>query len=163
MAVAGRNSINVTMLSIDETLLGVAQADSLLQEAPQHRLKVERRAAQSPEYLGRGGLLLQRLIAFAGEPRFCVLVRDRRPPTPHGLWRTAPLRRSRFAASRFSGLAACSEAPSHRLPRASGQGIVAGQISTLEVARHALKYGMFAAIAPAASPRSPQSVAPHPS
>src|SRR5262249_9481559 len=41
----------------------------------------------------------------------------------------------RLSASRVSHFPACSGAPSHRLPQGSGQGIVAGQISTLEVAR----------------------------
>src|SRR5262249_16830780 len=56
----------------------------------------------------------------------------------------------RLAASRFSQFAACFGAQSHRLPQGSGQGIAAGQISMLEAARHALKYGMLTATAPAA-------------
>jgi hypothetical protein len=64
------------------------------------------------------------------------------------------LSRCCFAASRFKWFSAGFGAPSHRLPQGSGQGIVAGQISTPEVARHALKYGMFAT-APAASGRDP--------
>ena len=34
----------------------------------------------------------------------------------------------------LAGFAACSGAPSHRLPQGSGQGIVAGQVSALKVA-----------------------------
>jgi hypothetical protein len=41
----------------------------------------------------------------------------------------------RLAGSRFGWLPACSGAPSHYLPQASGQGIVAGQTSLPEVAR----------------------------
>jgi len=50
------------------------------------------------------------------------------------LWRIAALQGHRLTASRFNWFAACSGAPSHCLPRGSGQGIVVVyQFSTLEV------------------------------
>ena len=52
--------------------------------------------------------------------------------TPCGLRRIAALQR--LGALRFYCFAACFVAPSHCLPRGSGQGIVAAQTSTLEEA-----------------------------
>ena len=52
--------------------------------------------------------------------------------TVHGLWRIVPLSRCRLTASRFNWFAAGFGAPSHCLPRGSGQGIVPAQNSTLE-------------------------------
>src|SRR6516225_961728 len=88
--------------------------------------------------MGRSRELLQSLGPLAGASRELRFL-------AHRLWRTAPLWRHRFVALRFGSFAACSVAPSHRLPQGSGQGIVAGQISMLEVARHGLKYGMLTA------------------
>jgi hypothetical protein len=49
------------------------------------------------------------------------------------LWCIGALSHRRFVTSRLTRFAACSGAPSHCLPQGSGQGIVAGQSSTLEV------------------------------
>jgi len=54
--------------------------------------------------------------------------------TANGLCRKSTLRHLRLAASRLSRFAACSGAPSHRLPQGPGHGIVAGQVSALKVA-----------------------------
>src|SRR5690348_1511576 len=51
-----------------------------------------------------------------------------------GLWRTGLLCH-RFVALRSGSFAVCSGAPSHRPHQASRQGIVAGQVSALKVAR----------------------------
>src|SRR5215467_1104833 len=74
--------------------------------------------------------LFKRLVTLAGEsPHYCLMAR--------GGTRTADVlrRRSalyRLAVSRFGWLPACSGAPSHYLPQASGQGIVAGQVIRAE-------------------------------
>src|SRR5262249_13776825 len=52
----------------------------------------------------------------------------------YGHWRIAALRLCRLATLRFGWFAACSGAPSHRLPQGSGLGIVPVQTSTLEAA-----------------------------
>jgi hypothetical protein len=49
--------------------------------------------------------------------------------------------RDGLATLRFGKFAACSGVPAHCLPQGLGQDIAGGQISTLEAARHVLKYG----------------------
>src|SRR5215467_6386801 len=74
--------------------------------------------------------LFKRLVTLAGEsPHYCLMAR--------GGTRTADVLRRRsalyhLAGSRFGWLPACSGAPSHYLPQASGQGIVSAQNSILE-------------------------------
>ena len=61
MTTASRNAINIAVLSVYKTLFGPAQADRVLHQAVQDRLKVERRTADDLEDLGSGRLLLLRL------------------------------------------------------------------------------------------------------
>src|SRR5262249_10966887 len=73
---------------------------------------------------------------LAGETYdLCVPVRSGISATAY-LWRIAALRRYRLAVSLLNWFAACSGAPSHRLPQGSGQGIVAGQFGMMEVVRY---------------------------
>src|SRR5262245_13591327 len=111
--------------------VGLAQSGRRLDEGVEHGLQVERRAANDPEHIGRRSLLLQRLVALADElGNICFLAGSEVTAAAWSLWRTAA--RQRFAASRLCCFAAFFVAPSHCLPRGSGQGIVAAQASTLE-------------------------------
>src|SRR5262249_43394675 len=58
------------------------------------------------------------------------------------------LRRHRLTASRFNRFATCSGAPSHRLPRGSGQGIVAGQLARRKSPLRQLRQGWPRSSAP---------------
>src|SRR6516225_5635672 len=86
-----------------------------------------------------------------------AIIEELRAPTDSGA-----LHRFGVTALWRCGLARSPPALERRLiafPKAQDKAL--GQISTLEVARHALKYGMLTATAPAASPRSPRCVALH--
>src|SRR6516225_2040740 len=101
-----------------------------LSQGSEYRLEIESRVTNRFENVSSCGLLFPRLIQLATKPHdLCFLAGSRRTAMAHSVCGF------RLAASRFSRFAACSGAPSHRLPQGSGQGIVAGQISTLEVVR----------------------------
>jgi hypothetical protein len=99
-----------------------------------HGLECARRSTDNLKNLHCGRLLFLRLVQCTGEPRDLSFLAGGGAATAHGLWRITALKRRRLVASRFDRFAACSGAPSHCLPQGSGQGIVAGQSSTLEVA-----------------------------
>src|SRR6516165_10252347 len=105
------------------SVIRLAQLGRTLADGIEDGSKVGPRACDDAKDLAGRSLLVLRFTQFAGEPRDLCFA--------HGLWRTAPLQR-RFVALRFGSFAACSGAPSHCLPQGSGQGIVAGQISTLK-------------------------------
>jgi hypothetical protein len=121
-------------------------------ERVQHGLQIELGAADDLEQLACRRLLLQRLAQLAAELRGFGFLTGR--STAFGASRSPDV-----TALRRSDLAGWPPALERRLiafPKAQNT----GQISTQEVARHALKYGMFAAIAPAASARCPRCVEP---
>src|SRR5262249_46137473 len=100
--------------------VGIAQPGRRLDEGVEHGLQVERRAANDLEHVGRGSLLLQRLVALAGElGDICFLAGREVTATACDLWRIAT--RQRLVALRFNCFAARFVAPSHCLPRGSGQ------------------------------------------
>src|SRR6516162_166131 len=100
-----------------------------LSQGIEYRLEIESRATNRFENVSSCGLLFSRFVQLATKPRdLSFLVRE-------GADMACSLKRFHFAASRLCRFAACSGAPSHRLPQGSGQDIVAGQISTLEVVR----------------------------
>ena len=53
---------NSTLLSGDGGAVRLAKARGRLDQSLQHRLQVERRAADDLEHVGSGGLLLQRFV-----------------------------------------------------------------------------------------------------
>jgi hypothetical protein len=56
------------------TALGPAEPRCALDQSFQNGLKIEGRAADDLEYIGRSPLLLERLVPLAGEPRnLCFL------------------------------------------------------------------------------------------
>ena len=63
--VAGRDRIEVPFLPVDEASVGVAQPHRVLDQAIEHRLKIERRAADHFEDVASGRLLFQRLREIA--------------------------------------------------------------------------------------------------
>src|SRR5262249_24271676 len=80
--------------------VGLAQSGRRLDESVEHGLQIERRAANDAEHVGRRSLLLQRLVALAGEPGdICFLAGSEGTATACGLWRIAT--RQRLAASRL--------------------------------------------------------------
>src|SRR5262245_7278533 len=108
--------------------VGLAKSGRRLDESVEHGLQVERRAANDPEHVGRRSLLLQRLVALAGElGDMCFLAGSEVMATTCALWRIAT--RQRLVALRFNCFAARFVAPPHCSPQGSGQGIVATQTS----------------------------------
>jgi len=59
--VADRDAIDVPIQLVDETLVGAAKSDRVLDETLQHRLESERRAADDLEDLTRRRLLVEGL------------------------------------------------------------------------------------------------------
>src|SRR5262249_8659740 len=98
----------------------------VVQYGLQYWLKLPRRPADDPQNLRGGGLLLQRLMQFLGEPRdFRVPVGRRGTATDAGLRRIATLGHYRLAMSRFKGFAACFGEPPHVLPELGDPSILA--------------------------------------
>src|SRR6516165_5070430 len=83
-----------------------------LSQGIEYRLEIESRATNRFENVSSCGLLFSRFVQLATKAR------DLNCTAPMGF---------RPVASRLSRFAACSGAPSHRLPQGSGQGIVASQ------------------------------------
>ena len=142
----------VAVPAVDAAKLGVADPYSFLQHDRKHRIDIAGRAANDLQHLRRGGLLLQGLVQLTPKPIDLPFLNGSRGiATANSLPCTAALCRRRFAASRFNWFAACNGAPSHCLPPCfSGQGIVAGQTTTIEVARvfkHARPANSLAAFA----------------
>ncbi len=65
VAIADRNSINPSILPVDEALVRAAEADRILHHVLQHRLEVERRAADDLEDFAGRRVLLQRFGELA--------------------------------------------------------------------------------------------------
>jgi hypothetical protein len=103
----------------DGSVIRLAQLGRASADGVEDGLNIGPRACNDARDLAGRPLLLLPLPQFAGEPADLC--------SAHGFWRTAPLWRHRFVALRFGSFAACSGAPSHRLPQGSGQDIVAGQ------------------------------------
>src|SRR5262245_41429919 len=73
---------------------GPAQSGRRFDEGVEHGLQVERRAANDPEHVGRRSLLLQRLVALAGElGDICLLAGSEVTATACGLRRIATRQR----------------------------------------------------------------------
>src|SRR5262245_58112035 len=116
--------------------IGLAQSGRRLDESVEHCLQVKRRAANDPEHVGRRSLLLQRLIALAGElGDIFFLAGSEVTATACGLWRIATPRQ-RLAASRLYCFAACFVVPPHHCPLRLRTRIVAAQTSTGEGPAH---------------------------
>ena len=56
-------------MEVQETELGLADAHRVSQHGLEYRRQLARRRADDAEHIRRRGLLLQRLVQFAGEPR----------------------------------------------------------------------------------------------
>src|SRR6516164_2381497 len=112
----------VAIRSPYRSVIRLAQLGRTLADGVEDGSKVGPRACDDAKDLAGRPLLVLRFMQFAGEPRDLCFA--------HGFWRTAPLWRHHFVALRFGWFAACSGAPSHRLPQGSGQGIVPAQNST---------------------------------
>ena len=81
----------------------------------EYRLQIEWRAADDLQYLGRGSLLLQRVVKLPGERDLCFLAHTGGTAAAHGLLRIAALQRYPLTASRFYWFVACFGAPPHGL------------------------------------------------
>src|SRR6516162_4741209 len=121
--VRGRNKQMLPVEFENGHVVRIAEARRTPDHDLQHWAEFVRRCADYLQNLRCRRLLFPRIVQLATKPRDLSCT---------ALWGFCPV------ASRLSRFAACSGAPSHRLPRGSGQGIVAGQINTLEVVR-----GMF--------------------
>ena len=56
------------LLPSNRRLVGIAELGGRLDQRLQHRLKIERRAADDFEHVGGGGLLLERLTHIGARP-----------------------------------------------------------------------------------------------
>src|SRR5262249_51164598 len=101
-----------------------ADTHRIFQHSFKYPLQFAGRLADDLQHFGGGGLLLQRLVALAGQPgNICFLAGCGGTATACGLWR------KRLAALRFSFFATYFGAPSQLLPRGSGAVIVSTQSS----------------------------------
>jgi len=125
----------VAIRSPDGSVIRLAQLGRTLADGIEDGSKVGPRACDDAKDLAGRPLLILRFMHCAGEPRDLGFLAG-----SGGTVAAHSLLGFRLAASPCSHFAACSGAPSHRLPQGSGQGIVAG--------RPVLRYGMFAAMAP---------------
>jgi hypothetical protein len=74
-AKAGDQPQHVSVLLKDEAQISRAKLSGRLGHCAQHCLQVEDRSADDFEHIGRGPLLLERLVSLAGETcdlRFCA-------------------------------------------------------------------------------------------
>src|SRR5262249_487054 len=120
-----RNTPNeVAFTSVQGPELGSADAYRVCQDGLKRGFQTARRRADNLQYLRSCCQLLQRLIALAYEPfNIYFFARSEGTATACGLWRKG------LAALRFNCFATCFGAPSHCLPRGSGEAIVSTQSS----------------------------------
>src|SRR6516162_7267480 len=112
----------VAIRSPDGSVIRLAQLGRTLADGVEDGSKVGPRACDDAKDLAGRSLLVLRFMQFAGEPRDLGFLAG-----SGGTAVACGLLGFRLAASPFSHFAACSGAPSHRLPQGSGLGIVAGQ------------------------------------
>src|SRR6516225_5141452 len=113
--VGGRNMQILSVEFKNGHVVRIAEARRTSSNNLQHGLKLGRRSANGLKNLRCGRLLFLRLVQFTAKPlNLSFLTSNEGTNTAHSR------KGFRLAASRFSRFAACSGAPSHRLPQGLG-------------------------------------------